>query len=283
MRRLLAGLLATACLATPALAQLGPSPTQTVTNTGTFPVQNTASTPAGTNNIGTVGAQTNFVSVPLPVGTATLTNVASISGSVTFDFRIIGSLGTTYWPSVTYDGGSSYFNPICVRIDNSSPGTLVFGSTTAAPSPSNLRCTVTGPATIAISLTATTTTAATLELTSTSAADSPLFTYVTPATGSSFTEVRQAIATTTRTNGTITTANIFQSVLASSTTRKDCFITNTSANAETIDLGASPAAATARPLPAGSTFECAGLNGVDQEQINLTSATAGSTWVVWAQ
>ncbi len=90
-------------------------------------------------------------------------------------------------------------------------------------------------------------------------------------------------ATTTRTNGTITTANTFQSVLASSATRKDCRITNTSVNAMTVDDGASPAAATAIPLPAGSAFVCSTYNIVVTDQINLTSATAGSTFVVWSQ
>lgn len=91
-------------------------------------------------------------------------------------------------------------------------------------------------------------------------------------------------ATTTRTSGTITTANTFQTVLASNASRLGCSITNTSVNPMTIDVGASPLAATARPLPAGATFDCATTGGVViTDLISLTSATATSTFVVWNQ
>lgn len=100
----------------------------------------------------------------------------------------------------------------------------------------------------------------------------------------SVTQVTPSTGATIRTNGTITTGNTFQSVLAANTARKGCRITNTSANAMTLDLGASPAAATAIPLAAGAAFLCGTGDGfVISDQINLTSGTAGSTFVVWAQ
>jgi hypothetical protein len=93
-------------------------------------------------------------------------------------------------------------------------------------------------------------------------------------------------ATSTTMNGSVATANTFQSALAASATRKGCAIYNNSANAELIYLGApgSATAANAIPLPAGGAFNCGSFQGiVITDQISITSATVASTFVVVAQ
>lgn len=88
------------------------------------------------------------------------------------------------------------------------------------------------------------------------------------------------------TNGSVTTANTFQSVLAANASRKGCAVYNTSANAELIFLGAPGSAAAARavPLPAGGAFNCGSFQGIVlTDQISITSATAASTFVVVSQ
>lgn len=93
-------------------------------------------------------------------------------------------------------------------------------------------------------------------------------------------------ATSTTTNGSITTANTYQSALAASATRKGCAIYNNSANAELLFLGApgSATAANSIPLPAGGSFNCGSFQGiVITDQISITSATIASTFVVVAQ
>lgn len=92
--------------------------------------------------------------------------------------------------------------------------------------------------------------------------------------------------TSTTTNGTVTTANTFQSALAANPTRKGCAIYNTSANAELVFLGApgSATAANAIPIAAGGSFNCGSFQGiVITDQISITSATAASTFVVVRQ
>lgn len=92
--------------------------------------------------------------------------------------------------------------------------------------------------------------------------------------------------TSTTTNGSVTTANTFQSALAANPARRGCAIYNTSANPELIFLGA-PGTATAAngiPLTAGGAFNCGSFQGIVlTDQISITSATAGSTFVVVSQ
>lgn len=93
-------------------------------------------------------------------------------------------------------------------------------------------------------------------------------------------------ATSTTTNGTVATANTFQSALAANANRKGCAIYNNSANAELVFLGApgSATAASAIPLPAGGSFNCGSFQGIVlTDQISITSATAGSSFVVVSQ
>ena len=93
-------------------------------------------------------------------------------------------------------------------------------------------------------------------------------------------------ATSTTTAGSVATANTYQSALASNANRRGCAIYNTSANAELVYLGApgSATAATSIPLPAGGSFNCGSFQGIVlTDQISITSATAGSTFVVVAQ
>lgn len=83
----------------------------------------------------------------------------------------------------------------------------------------------------------------------------------------------------------IAAANVYQQVMAASTVRKGCAIYNTSAAAMLVYLGA-PGAATAAasiPLPAGAQFSCTTPALVIGDQISITSATAGATFVVVAQ
>lgn len=93
-------------------------------------------------------------------------------------------------------------------------------------------------------------------------------------------------ATSTTTAGSVASANAYQSALASNANRRGCAIYNTSANAELVFLGApgSATAATSIPLPAGGSFNCGSFQGIVlTDQISITSATAGSTFVVVAQ
>lgn len=93
-------------------------------------------------------------------------------------------------------------------------------------------------------------------------------------------------ATSTTTNGTVAAANTFQSALAANVNRKGCAIYNNSANAELIFLGApgSATAANSIPLPAGGSFNCGSFQGIVlTDQISITSATAGSTFVAVSQ
>jgi hypothetical protein len=93
-------------------------------------------------------------------------------------------------------------------------------------------------------------------------------------------------ATSTTTNGSVATANTFQSALAVNANRKGCAIYNNSANPELVFLGApgSASAANAIPVPAGGSFNCGSFQGIVlTDQISITSATAGSTFVVVSQ
>lgn len=93
-------------------------------------------------------------------------------------------------------------------------------------------------------------------------------------------------ATSTTTNGSVATANTFQSALAGNAIRKGCAIYNNSANSELIFLGAPGSAtpANAIPLPAGGAFNCGSFQGIVlTDQISITSATVASTFVVVSQ
>jgi hypothetical protein len=93
-------------------------------------------------------------------------------------------------------------------------------------------------------------------------------------------------ATSTTANGSVTTANTFQSALAASATRKGCTIYNTSAAVILMFLGAPGSATSAKsiPIPAGGGLSCTAAGGlVITDQISLTSATAGATFVVISQ
>lgn len=92
--------------------------------------------------------------------------------------------------------------------------------------------------------------------------------------------------TSTTTNGSVATANTFQSALAANANRRGCAIYNNSASAELIYLGApgSASVANAIPLPAGGAFNCGGFQGIVlTDQVSITSATAGATFVVVSQ
>lgn len=93
-------------------------------------------------------------------------------------------------------------------------------------------------------------------------------------------------ATSTSTAGSVAAANSFQTALAASANRKGCAIYNTSASVELIYLGApgSATAATSIPLPAGGSFNCGSFQGIVlTDQISITSASAGATFVVISQ
>jgi len=91
-------------------------------------------------------------------------------------------------------------------------------------------------------------------------------------------------ASTTHSSGNVATSNAFQTALSGSTARLGCMISNTSTATEYIDVGSSPSMSTAVALPAGAKFNCGAQAGVViNDQLNITSATAGSTYVVWAQ
>lgn len=92
--------------------------------------------------------------------------------------------------------------------------------------------------------------------------------------------------TSTTTNGSVATANTFQSALAANANRRGCAIYNNSASAELIYLGApgSASAANGIPLPAGNAFNCGSFQGIVlTDQVSITSATAGATFVVVSQ
>ena len=98
--------------------------------------------------------------------------------------------------------------------------------------------------------------------------------------------------TANRTDGAVVThtsvssgavVGTFTQVLALSTTRKDCTITNTGAVAEVIDIGASPSTSTAIPLPVGASFKCSSPGVVADDAISVAPTTAAAqTNAVWS-
>lgn len=93
-------------------------------------------------------------------------------------------------------------------------------------------------------------------------------------------------ATSTPAGVTITTALTFQSVLASSGTRKGCLIQNTSSDVEYVFFGAngSATAAASLQLQPGQTLSCAANQIILTDNVSMTSATTnGATAVVVSQ
>lgn len=94
--------------------------------------------------------------------------------------------------------------------------------------------------------------------------------------------------TTTMTSGTVTTANTFQSVSGSGAglTRKGCTLQNTSSGLLYVYLGptANATEASSFQVPAGGTFSCSLVSGgVAGDNVAITSATQGATWVLGSQ
>ena len=93
-------------------------------------------------------------------------------------------------------------------------------------------------------------------------------------------------ATSTSASGAVTTANTYQSALAANASRKGCAIYNTSAAAQLVFLGAPGSAnpGSSIPVPAGGSFNCGSFQGlVLTDQISITAATSGATYVVVSQ
>jgi len=92
-------------------------------------------------------------------------------------------------------------------------------------------------------------------------------------------------ATSATTNGTIATANTYQSILAANASRKGCLIVNNSAATEYVYLGAPGSATLANsiPVPQGGTFSCNPPGVVLADQISMTSGTVGASFVAVSQ
>ena len=96
----------------------------------------------------------------------------------------------------------------------------------------------------------------------------------------------QGVTTTRAAGVTSATVGAFVQALPPSAVyqRRNCQVTNTSASAGTIDVGDTPSAATARPWPAGSTFDCAHSSGaVLMDRVWVSNTTASQPFVVWTQ
>lgn len=90
----------------------------------------------------------------------------------------------------------------------------------------------------------------------------------------------------TVTSGTVTTMNVFQSVIAQSSTRKGCMVQNTSAAVMYVYPGSTANATLTNSfqLPAGAFFDCSHPGGATiADQINISSGTAGATYVASRQ
>ncbi len=88
---------------------------------------------------------------------------------------------------------------------------------------------------------------------------------------------------TAATGGAVSVGNTFQQVLPQNNGRYGCLIQNTSAAVELLSPGAAPTAATSISLAAGALFDCAHGQIIISDRLSITSATAASTFVVWAQ
>jgi hypothetical protein len=107
-----------------------------------------------------------------------------------------------------------------------------------------------------------------------------------PTTGGGGGSSGPARATSTTTPGSVTTANTYQSALASNTSRNGCTIQNTSTSTMRVYVGA-PGSATdgsAFQIASGGSFSCASPGGiVITDQISVASATAAASYVVVSQ
>jgi hypothetical protein len=85
-------------------------------------------------------------------------------------------------------------------------------------------------------------------------------------------------------SGSVAVTNTFQSVLASSATRRGCRLQNTSANTIYVYVGAIAGATTAQSLQLTTkgSFDCASGGIVITDQISVTG-TAGDTFVTVRQ
>jgi len=105
--------------------------------------------------------------------------------------------------------------------------------------------------------------------------------------GIGVTNIAPIRSTSTTAPGTIASANTFQSALAAAPARKGCAIVNNHASAALLVYLGAPGAASAAasiPVPAGGQFNCGSFQGlVLTDQISVTSATAGATYVVVSQ
>lgn len=109
--------------------------------------------------------------------------------------------------------------------------------------------------------------------------------FVVGLTGTAFAQSGVIVPVLTRdASGAVTTAGTYQNIdvynQATGSTRKGCVIQNTSANPESIRIGATLTFS----LPAGTTFNCASPNNTTiSDTIAITSTTAGSTYAAGIQ
>lgn len=80
--------------------------------------------------------------------------------------------------------------------------------------------------------------------------------------------------------GAVTTANTFQSVLASNFSRKGCLVVNTGTTTLLVAFGNAPTIGTAIPLAVGASVSCNSGIVVLTDQISVTSSTAGTAFLV---
>lgn len=88
------------------------------------------------------------------------------------------------------------------------------------------------------------------------------------------------------TPGTVAVANTFQTVLPANPTRNACLLQNTSTATLLVYPGplASATAAGSYQVGPGGTFSCSsGAGVINPNEINVTSATAGATFVMGRQ
>jgi hypothetical protein len=113
----------------------------------------------------------------------------------------------------------------------------------------------------------------------------PVFSSANPAPVSMVSSVAQRFASTV-TNGSVATANTFQSALAASSTRNGCLLQNTSANTLLVFLGSAGSATSANSLQigAGGTLNCRNPGGlIVTDEISVTSTVQGTTFVLAVQ
>ena len=97
--------------------------------------------------------------------------------------------------------------------------------------------------------------------------------------------IQGAPGTSTGASGSVITPNTFQQVFAANPARLGCIIQNTSTTVEDVFLGATGSAAigSSLQLSPGAVFSCNAPGVVVTDAIQITSATAGATFVGDAQ